>query len=63
MLVLSRKQSESIVIGDRITVTILRLKGNTVRVGIEAPDDVPILRGELEPDAGEAILMGEAQIA
>ena len=47
MLVLTRKQDESIVIDGRITVRILRLKGNSVRVGIDAPADVHIRRGEL----------------
>jgi carbon storage regulator CsrA len=47
MLVLSRKQQEQIKIGDQITVTIVRVKGNTVRVGIEAPRDVRVIRGEL----------------
>jgi carbon storage regulator len=49
MLVLSRKSQESIRIGDSITVTIVRIKGNTVRIGIEAPDSVKIVRSEL-PD-------------
>ena len=47
MLVLTRKSQDSIRIGDNITVTILRIKGNTVRIGVEAPDDVRIVRGEL----------------
>jgi carbon storage regulator CsrA len=47
MLVLSRKQQEQIKIGDQITVTIVRVKGNTVRVGIEAPRDVRVIRAEL----------------
>ena len=47
MLVLTRKQKESIKIGDSIVVTILRVQGNSVRVGIEAPRDVRVVRGEL----------------
>ena len=47
MLVLTRKSQDSIRIGDNITVTVLRIKGNTVRIGIEAPDSVRIVRGEL----------------
>lgn len=47
MLVLSRKDGESIRIGDNIVVTVVRTSGNTVRLGIEAPPDVPVLRGEL----------------
>ena len=49
MLVLSRKLQEQIRIDDRITVTILRTRGNTVRVGIEAPREVRVTRGELQP--------------
>jgi carbon storage regulator CsrA len=52
MLVLSRKLQQQIKIGDQITVTILRVKGNTVRVGIQAPRDVRVIRGEL-PKADE----------
>ncbi|TWT75905.1 Carbon storage regulator [Posidoniimonas polymericola] len=47
MLVLTRKANEKIRIGDNITITILRTKGKTVRVGIEAPNEVAVLRGEL----------------
>ncbi len=47
MLVLTRKSQDSIRIGDHIKVTILRIKGNTVRIGVEAPEDVRIVRGEL----------------
>lgn len=47
MLVLTRKTQERIHIGDNITISILKLKGNTVRIGIEAPRDVRVLRGEL----------------
>ncbi|MDA1055714.1 MAG: carbon storage regulator [Planctomycetota bacterium] len=47
MLVLTRKTQERIHIGDNITISILKLKGNTVRIGIEAPRDIRVLRGEL----------------
>ncbi|TWT87572.1 hypothetical protein Mal64_31140 [Pseudobythopirellula maris] len=47
MLVLTRKQQESIQIGEDVTITILRTKGKTVRLGIEAPRGVSVLRGEL----------------
>jgi len=47
MLVLTRKLQEKIQIGNEITITILRVKGNTVRVGIEAPRDVRVVRAEL----------------
>lgn len=48
MLVLSRRAGEEIVIPELgITVQVLRTKGNQVRIGIEAPDSIRILRGEL----------------
>jgi carbon storage regulator len=47
MLVLSRKYQEKIRIGNSITITVLRAKGKAVRLGIEAPADVPVVRGEL----------------
>ena len=48
MLVLSRKAGEEIVIGDNVTVTINRIAGNRVTIGIQAPESVSIVRGELE---------------
>jgi len=48
MLVLSRKVGQRIVINHNITIVISRIAGNRVQIGIEAPDDVPILRGELD---------------
>ena len=47
MLVLTRKYQEKIRIGNNITITVLRTKGKAVRLGIEAPVDVPVIRGEL----------------
>ena len=47
MLVLSRKVGQRIVIGENITVVVNRVTGNRVTLGIEAPDDVHIMRGEL----------------
>ena len=47
MLVLSRKPGERIMIGDEIAITIVRIGPNAVRVGIEAPRDVNIVREEL----------------
>ncbi len=47
MLVLSRKINDEIIIDENVTVRVLRVKGNTVRIGITAPDDVSIMRGEL----------------
>lgn len=48
MLVLSRKEGEKLVIGDNITVVVSRVAGNRVTLGIEAPADVRIVRGELK---------------
>jgi len=47
MLVLSRKLDQDIIIGDNIRIRILKIKGNTIRLGVEAPRDVKVLRGEL----------------
>ncbi len=47
MLVLSRKTEERIQIGPDITITILQVKGRTVRIGIEAPRETRVLRAEL----------------
>jgi carbon storage regulator len=49
MLVLSRKEGQRIRLGDSIVVTVVRVSGDKVRVGIEAPADVIVLRDELEP--------------
>jgi carbon storage regulator CsrA len=53
MLVLTRKQKESIKIGDSIVITILRVQGQSVRVGIEAPREVRVVRGELSASKPE----------
>jgi carbon storage regulator len=47
MLVLSRKSGQRIVIGDEIVVSIVEVRGNTVRLGIEAPRSVPVYREEV----------------
>ena len=49
MLVLSRKVSESIKIGDGITIVVNRIAGNRVTLGVEAPRNMRIIRGELRP--------------
>ena len=62
MLVLTRKLQQQIKIGDQITVTILKVKGNTVRVGISAPRELRVIRGEL-PKTEDAVQISTAVIA
>src|SRR3569832_2362657 len=50
MLVLTRKLMEKLFIGDDICVTVVRLEGGQVRLGIDAPRDVSVVRAELVPD-------------
>jgi carbon storage regulator len=47
MLVLTRKPAETIQIGDSIVVKVIKTARGTVKIGIEAPDDVRVIRGEL----------------
>ena len=49
MLVLSRKKDESIILDGQIEIQVLKIKGNTVRLGIKAPAHIKVLRGELSP--------------
>ena len=48
MLVLSRREHERIRLGENIIVTVVRVSGDKVRLGIEAPSDLLVLRDELE---------------
>jgi carbon storage regulator len=50
MLVLSRKVGERILIGDHVTVTVVRITGGGVRLGIEAPAEMAVIREELQTD-------------
>jgi len=52
MLVLTRKVGESIVIGDDIEITLVRIEADQVRVGISAPKNVPVYRKELIEEVG-----------
>lgn len=63
MLVLTRKQNEKIQIGEHITITVIRTKGKTVRLGIEAPANMSVLRGELVFDADEPAAAAPAKTA
>ncbi len=54
MLVLTRRQDEEVVIGDHIIVKVVEVKGNTVRLGFEAPADVTIHRKEVYEEIARA---------
>lgn len=47
MLVLTRKKQEALVINDNIVVTIVEIQGDRIRLGIQAPKDIPVHRGEV----------------
>jgi carbon storage regulator len=47
MLILTRREGESVRIGPDVTVTVLRVKGSQVRIGVDAPKDVAVQRGEI----------------
>ena len=59
MLVLSRQRDESIIIGDNIVVTIVDIRGDKVRLGINAPSEIPVHRREIH----EAILRENQRVA
>ena len=50
MLVLSRKLGEKIVIGDNVVITVVKIDRNQIRIGIDAPQDVPVYREEIAPN-------------
>lgn len=54
MLVLSRRVGESVVIGDDVTVTVLEVRGDVVRIGIDAPRSVGVHRAELLAELADA---------
>lgn len=54
MLALARKVNESIVVNDNIEITILEVKGDQIKIGIEAPKNVPIYRKEIYTQIQEA---------
>jgi carbon storage regulator len=61
MLVLSRKQNERIRVGESVVVTVVRVNGDKVRIGIEAPSEMRVLRDELE-DLGDVILEDSGEL-
>ena len=70
MLILTRRVGETLIIGDNVSVTVLGVKGNQVRLGVNAPKDVSVHREEIyqriqqEKEGGDALAEGNsAQIA
>ena len=55
MLVLSRKVGERILIGDNISVTVVRISGNGVRIGVEAPTEMAGIRQELKDQMDQGV--------
>jgi len=65
MLILTRRVGETLMVGDQVTVTVLGVKGNQVRLGINAPKDVAVHREEIyrriqDERSGEKVSDGEA---
>lgn len=63
MLVLSRRERERVRLGDSIVITIVRVSGDRVRLGIEAPDDMLVLRDELELTSSQPVTHQTARAA
>jgi carbon storage regulator CsrA len=59
MLILTRKQKESIIIGDSIEIVVTRVSGNKVRIGVAAPRNIPVYRNEIGPLFG----LGHEQVS
>ncbi|TWT31513.1 hypothetical protein Enr8_34350 [Blastopirellula retiformator] len=62
MLILSRKIGETIHVGDNVTIVINRISGNRVTVGIDAPNQVRILRGEVMEETDEHACLAETML-
>lgn len=62
MLVLSRKLGERIVIGDNIVITVVKIDRNQIRIGIEAPSEVPVYREEIAPQRIAGGMLAEAAV-
>lgn len=59
MLVLSRKLGEKIIIGENIVVTVVKIDRNQIRLGIEAPTQVPVYREEIAPNRPSKAMVEE----
>lgn len=62
MLVLSRKKNESIVINNEITIVVVEIRGDKVRLGVEAPKEVPVHRREVYDAIKKAVDANNAQL-
>tara|TARA_B100000686_G_scaffold338728_1_gene411675 strand:- start:479 stop:715 length:237 start_codon:yes stop_codon:yes gene_type:complete len=66
MLVLTRKAGESIVIGSQIRITVLEMQGRQIRLGIEAPSEIPVHRGEvyerIKEENEQAVMAGADEL-
>ncbi|GAB5415477.1 MAG: carbon storage regulator CsrA [Congregibacter sp.] len=60
MLILTRKEGESLRLGDDITVKVVSIDGGSVRIGVSAPRDIPVHREEVFQRIAEAAASGEA---
>ena len=63
MLVLTRKQSQMIQIGENVVIKVIKTGRNTVKIGIDAPSDVRILRSELCEQTPQVLRMGSGEAA
>ena len=62
MLVLSRKKNESIVINNEITIVVVEMRGDKVRLGVEAPKEVPVHRREVYDAIKKAVDANNAEL-
>lgn len=62
MLVLSRKKNESIVINNEITIVVVEIRGDKVRLGVEAPKEVPVHRREVYEAIKKAVDANNAEL-
>ena len=61
MLVLTRKKNESIIIDNSITITVIEIRGDKVRLGVDAPNEIPVHRREVYDAINDAIKRSEAE--
>ena len=63
MLILTRKKNETIHIGQSIKITVVRISGGKVRIGISAPNEMPVKRIELQDETRNACLLRDVEAA